>query len=143
MDLKKRPEAFIAGYYRTRELFGAALLGAGITGSKTATFRGKKFDTTTADGKALFATDHASKVRGAAQSNVFKDAFSVDALSAVEGAMQDFRGDNGEVLDVAPDTIVIPNIRIKPAKEVKVMGSPDISKIAMAQATIFIVLPAR
>ena len=40
-------------------------------------------------------------------------------------------------------TMVIPNIRIKPAKEVKVMGSPDISKIAMAQATIFIVLPAR
>ena len=110
MDLKKRPEAFIAGYYRTRELFGAALLGTAIEGNKAATFRGQKFDTTSADGKALFANDHLSKVKGGAQGNVFKDAFSVDALSAVEGAMQDFRGDNGEVLDVAPDTIVIPNL---------------------------------
>ena len=40
-------------------------------------------------------------------------------------------------------TIVIPNIRIKPAKDVNVTGSPDINKMAMAQATIFIVLPAR
>ena len=33
----------------------------------------------------------------------------MDSLSAMETAMQDFRGDNGEVLDVTPDTIVIPN----------------------------------
>ena len=62
MDLKKRPEAFIAGYYRTRELFGAALLGTAIEGGKAATFRGQKFDTTSADGKALFATDHLAPI---------------------------------------------------------------------------------
>lgn len=109
MDLRKRPASFISGYYRTRELFGAALLGAAISGNKTVTFRGHKFDASVADGKALFATDHPSKVKGAAQGNVFKDAFSVDALSAVEAEMQDFRGDNDQILDVAPDTILIPN----------------------------------
>ena len=31
MDLKKQPAAFVAGYYRTRERFGAALFGAAIT----------------------------------------------------------------------------------------------------------------
>lgn len=109
MDLKKRPAAFISGYYRTRELFGAALLGSAISGNAKVKFRGKEFDTTGADTKVLFAQDHPGKVRGKAQSNKFSDAFSVDALSAAECAMQDFRGDNGEVLDVAPDTILIPN----------------------------------
>lgn len=109
MDLKKRPEAFMAGYYRTRELFGAALLGAATTGATAATFRGQKFPTTGADGKCLFAKDHPAKVKGAAQCNVFKDAFSVDALSAMESAMQGFKGDNGEILDVSPKTILIGN----------------------------------
>ena len=63
------------------------------------------------DGKALFATDHPSAIKAnkATQSNKFADEFSVEALGAMETAMQDFRGDNGEILDVAPDTILIPN----------------------------------
>ena len=48
-------------------------------------------------------------MRKATQSNQFSDAFSVDALTAVETEMQGFMGDNGEILDVAPDTILIPN----------------------------------
>lgn len=40
-------------------------------------------------------------------------------------------------------TIVTPNIIMNPAREVKVTGSPDIYMIAIAQAVIFIVLPAR
>ena len=109
-DLKKKPSGFVTGYYRTREKFGAAIYGGGITGQTSVTFRGHKFDVAAADGKCLFATDHPMKCQtGAAQSNKFSDAFSNDALMAMESAMQDFRGDNGEVLDVAPTTILIPN----------------------------------
>lgn len=110
MDLKQRPAAFINSYYRTREKFGAALLGGAITGQAAVKFGGMTFDTKTADGKGLFATDHPGKVSKKTQSNMFADAFSNDALAALETAMQNFRGDNGEILDVAPDTIVIPNI---------------------------------
>ena len=110
MDLKKKPAAFVTGYYRTRERFGAALLGSAIASSSKVSFHGKDFDCTAADGKKLFATDHPAKVKGKAQSNLFSDAFSDDALAAVETAMQNFRGDNGEILDVAPDTILIPNL---------------------------------
>ena len=63
----------------------------------------------TADGKCLFATNHPSKLGKSNQSNQFSDAFSNDALMAMEAKMQDFRGDNDEVLDVAPTTILIPN----------------------------------
>lgn len=110
MDLKKKPAAFVTGYYRTRERFGAALLGSAIASSSKVSFHGKDFDCTAADGKKLFATDHPAKVKGKAQSNLFSDAFSDDALAAAETAMQNFRGDNGEILDVAPDTILIPNL---------------------------------
>lgn len=109
IDLKREPASFITGYYRTREKFGAALFGAGISGSTSINYSGKMFDTKTADGKALFAKDHPEKLTKKTQSNQFSDAFSNDALAAMETAMQDFRGDSNEVLDVSPDTIIIPN----------------------------------
>lgn len=109
MDLKKRPAGFISAYYRTRERFGAALFGGAISGSTSVSFGGKKFDAKGADGVGLFAKNHPSKLGKATQSNLFADAFSADALAAIECKMQDFRGDNGEVLDVAPTTILIPN----------------------------------
>ena len=40
MDLKKQPAAFVAGYYRTRERFGAALFGAAITKAASMKFSG-------------------------------------------------------------------------------------------------------
>lgn len=110
MDLKKAPAAFMTSYKRTREMFGAALYGGAITGSGKVKFKGKEFDITTADGVPLFSKNHAGKVSGKKQSNLFSDAFSVDALSKMETTMHLFRGDNDEILDVAPTTILIPDI---------------------------------
>ena len=111
MNLKKRPENFIASYYRTRERFGAALYGTAMKGSTSMTFRGKNFDVAGADGLPLFDTEHPSALDPAlTQSNQFSDEFSADALAAMETAMQNFEGDKGEILDVTPDTILIPNI---------------------------------
>ena len=108
MDMKKQPAAFITSYNRTREMFGAALYGGAISGKATATYKGKAFDINTADGVTLFNTKHPGKVSKKEQSNKFSDAFSVDALGKMEAAMHLFRGDNDEILDVAPDTILIP-----------------------------------
>lgn len=109
IDFKKKPTAFINGYNRTKEQFGAALLGGAIA-SPSVVFRGKKWATTSADNKSVFATDHPSKVKGPAQSNKFSNAFSDDALAMMESAMQDFRDDNKNVLAITPDTIIVPNI---------------------------------
>jgi len=110
IDLKQKPSGFVTAYYRTREKFGAALLGGAISGSGSVRFAGASFDLKTADGKNLFAADHPAKIKGADQCNLFSDAFSDDALGMLEVTMQNTRGDNGEILDVAPDTIIIPNI---------------------------------
>ena len=110
IDLRRKPGAFVTAYYRTREKFGAALLGGAIQGNASVKFGGGSFGLKTSDGKNLFAADHPAKVKGAAQCNLFSDAFSDDALGMLEVKMQNTRGDNNEILDVAPDTIVIPNI---------------------------------
>ena len=110
LDLKKRPSAFMTAYQRTREKFAACLFGNAIKQNSVAAYRGESFDITGADGVTLFNTAHPPKVSGANQCNVFSDAFSADNLGKMETAMQLFCGDNEEILDVAPDTIVIPNI---------------------------------
>jgi len=110
MDMKKQPAAFMTSYNRTRELFGAALYGGAIRGQQAVQYRGKQFDIKSADEVTLFHTAHPPKVSGENQCNLFSDAFTVDALGKMETAMHLFRGDNDEILDVAPDTILIPEI---------------------------------
>ena len=44
LDMKRKPSAFVGGFYRTRERFGACLLGNAIVGNTTASFGGKSFD---------------------------------------------------------------------------------------------------
>ena len=110
LDLMKKPAAFLTAYNRTREKFGASLYGGAIRGESAVSYRGKSFDIKAADGQTLFSTAHPPKASGANQCNCFSDAFSADALSKMETAMHLFRGDNDEILDVAPDTILIPEI---------------------------------
>lgn len=109
LKIDSEATGFTSGFYRGQEDFAAAIIGNG--GSTSFNWRGKSFKSDSADGVALFSTAHTS-ITGeyTNQSNAFSDAFSVDALSAVETAMQDFRDDNGVVLNISPDTIVIPNL---------------------------------
>ncbi len=108
LDFGGKPLGFITGYHRTREKFGANLFASGILGAQ-AKLNGKTYSTTGADAKPVFAADHPAKVKGAVQSNRFAGEFSVDNLSKMENRMQGFRDDNGNILAIAPDTIVIPN----------------------------------
>lgn len=109
MDLRRQPAGFVTGYHRTREKFGAALLGNALQKKTEMSFCGAIFDCTAADGRPLFSKTHPSKIGNKTQSNCYADAFSANALAALEAKMQDFRGDNEEVLDVTPGTILIPN----------------------------------
>lgn len=109
LDLRKKPAAFMAAYNRTREGFGAALFGGAISGKKSVVYNRMSFDITGADGVPIFHTAHKPKVKGAVQSNLFSNAFSVDALDRAEAAMHQFRGDKEEILDVTPVTIAIAN----------------------------------
>ena len=106
--MRQRANKLITSYYRTREMFGRSLYAGGLFGL-TVDVGGKTFSCAAADGKKLFATDHPNKVKGGKQSNVYAGEFSAANLDAVETEMQNTKGDNGELLAIAPDTILIPN----------------------------------
>ena len=56
--IKSKANIFATSFNRTREKFAASMLAGGI--STTTTISGKKYDTTTADGVALFSQSHPS-----------------------------------------------------------------------------------
>lgn len=106
---KTGARSFIDQYYLTREKYGSQLLIGAISGTSTK-FRGISMDCTSADGVSLFSTAHPSVTGNTGtQSNKFAGTFSVDNLGKLETHMQNFTDDNGEVLNIAPDTIIIPN----------------------------------
>jgi hypothetical protein len=112
---KQKAGAFMLSHGRTKEKFAAGLLNFGQSAQMTFGNNSKAFDISCADGLALFATNHPSKTGGySAQSNYFGNAFSYDALSYVEESMQKLKDDDGNLLNIQPDTIIIPsNSRIK------------------------------
>lgn len=106
--VKKPARSFALSWGRTREDFGAKLLMAGFSGSMTV--GAKSFAATTADGANLFSTAHTSKTGGAAnQSNFFNADISYDTICRMEENMQNFTDDDGNILNVMPDTIIVPN----------------------------------
>ena len=94
---------------RTREKYAAQLLAAGV--GKTMTISGKVYDVTCADGTPMFNAAHPSKTKGDAllQSNLFKGAFDQKVMDKMQEEMQKFTDDDGNLLNVMPDTIIIPN----------------------------------
>lgn len=106
--MRQRADKLVTAYGRTREQFGRMLYAGALSG-KTVNFKGRQFQTTTADGKQLFDKAHPAKVKGGAQSNLFADAFNAANLGKMETRMQNIMGDAGELLGIAPDTILIPN----------------------------------
>lgn len=120
--MKQRANKLMTSYYRTREMFGRSLYAGGLLGTEVQ-IGGKKFSTASADGKKLFATNHIAKVKGNSQSNAFAGEFTAANLDAVETMMQNTKGDNGELLAIAPDTILIPNDAALKRKVFEVVGA--------------------
>lgn len=107
-EMKRRARKLITAYGRTREKFGRALYAGGLYGT-TVSFGGKSFACNSADGLALFHKEHVNKVNGKKQCNLYKGSFTATLLGKIETEMQQLTGDNGELLAVSPDTILIPN----------------------------------
>ena len=106
--VKEKSGSFMLSYYRTKEKFGASILSGGI--STTMTFGGKTFDIACADGQPLFSKSHPSKTgKVGVQSNLYEGSYSYDNLAKIETLMQNYTDDDGNLLNIMPDTIIIPN----------------------------------
>jgi hypothetical protein len=113
--VKSKAHGFMQSYARGREKFGLGILNAGSSTSMLFGNSAKSFNIAGADGQALFSTAHPSKTGGyTAQSNYISNPFSYDALGLAEESMHYFRDDDGNILNLQPDTIIIPDkARIK------------------------------
>ena len=111
IKMKQAPESFFMDYERKIERFFAQLIGEATKGTTSFTLNGIGYDTTGADGVCAFSKAHPSKMKGANQSNLYADAFSADALGGLATAMQNVKDDNGNIMDLAPNTIIIPNVQ--------------------------------
>jgi hypothetical protein len=113
--VKQKAYGFMKSYHRGREKFGLGILNSGTSTTMTFGNNNKIFNITAADGLSLFNTAHPSKTGGyTTQSNYISNPFSYDALCLAEEAMQYIRNDDGEIMDISPDTIIIPSkARIK------------------------------
>ncbi len=107
LDLKHKPVAFTDSYYRTRERFGARMLAGAISGTDIS-LNGKTYSVSGADGLSFFNNAHPSKVNGETQSNCFSNLFTKSNLGKIVEKMSLFKDDNGNILNISPDTIVIP-----------------------------------
>jgi hypothetical protein len=112
LDIRKMASNFTSSYYRTRSQYAAAILNNGA--STTMTFQSKSYDITCNDSLALFTTAHTYKVATGTWTNYYNAGFSYDNLCRVEELMQKWTDDDGNYMDIQPDTIIIPNnARIK------------------------------
>lgn len=110
IEMKRRPQAFMTAYERTKEKFFARLLGTALQGKTSFTLNKQTFDTTGADGVCVFSNAHKGKVSKKTLVNAFTDEFSAEALGKAATAMQNMKDDNDNTMGLTPDTILIPNI---------------------------------
>lgn len=116
-------QALVDAYYRTRNSFFWSLLGAALSNTHYER-KGKTFSVNTMDNVKLFSQAHPSAFDAAfTQGNAFKDAFSASALGKVATKMQNVKNDNGEIIGLVPDTIIIPNTEKAKSEVFGVLGA--------------------
>ena len=108
-EVRKNAMSYVNSYKRSRLDEATALL-TGATATSV-TWGGKALDTTTGDGKALFATDHPYADGSGAQSNVFTNAFGSDdtVLFGLANIGNNFKNQSGHKMDYEFDTLMIPS----------------------------------
>ncbi|WDM22644.1 Mu-like prophage major head subunit gpT family protein [Paenibacillus polymyxa] len=106
--IKDRITSLAQSEYYTRQAQAAEWF---VNGDKTTgvDFRGRSYDSSLPDKKALFATDHplAPGDTGPGQSNKGTDELTIDAFDDTVVAMQAWTNDRGNLLPVMPDTLIV------------------------------------
>lgn len=121
--LNNTAQELVDAYHRTRNNFFWGLLGSAIQ-NKHYNRKGKIFSVNTMDGVKLFSDAHVSKFdKKLIQKNAFTDEFSATSLGKLATNMQNVRNDNGEIMGLNPDTIIIPNDETAKAEVFGIVGA--------------------
>ena len=108
--IKEKSGGMMLAHHRTREKFGAKILSSGTATAMTFGAKSKSFNIAGADGLALFSKSHPSKTgKTGVQTNLYEGSYSYENLAKIETLMQNVTDDDGNILGIMPDTIIIPN----------------------------------
>ena len=107
--LKDGSKQLVASFYRTKNAFFWGLLAAALNGSDYVTKKKNKISIKAKDGVNLFSQSHQMANASGSICNAFSNVFSKTALGTVAEKMQNTKDDNGEIIGLTPDTIIIPN----------------------------------
>lgn len=125
-EIFKRATGLVRSYARTKERFFFQMLGAALQNKSSFVQDGMTIPTTAYDGKNMFSAAHVGKKSGKKISNAYQDAFSEETLGEMATRMQNFTDENGNVLNIQPDTILIPNIADLKRQVFAVIGSEKV-----------------
>ncbi len=126
-EVFKRATGLVRSYARTKERFFFEMLGTALQGKTSFKVDGVEIPTTSYDNLPMFSVNHKGKKSGKKISNAFSDAFSEEVLSELSTRMQNFTDENGNVLDIQPDTILIPNDAALKRQIFAVIGSDKVT----------------
>lgn len=121
--LRDQSKQLVASYYRTKNAFFWGLFGAALQNSDYVTPKKNKISVKAKDSVNLFSQSHKMANSGGSLCNAFSDAFSAAALGKLAAKMQNMKDDNGEILGLVPDTIIIPNIEAAKSDVFGVIGA--------------------
>lgn len=99
-----------SSYARTKCHFFWGLLAAALQNRDYITKGKRTVSVKSMDGVNVFSTSHKLANSKKTVANAFSDDFSVTALGKVATRMQNMVDDNGEIVGMNPDTIIIPNV---------------------------------
>ena len=125
-EIFKRAAGMMTDYERTREKFFFQILGTALKGETSFVANKIKVDCTAYDELPMFSKAHKGKISKKTICNAFSDAFSATALSRASTEMQNFTDENGNVLNLQPDTILIANDADLKEEVFAVIGSEKI-----------------
>lgn len=121
--LKDLAAEIVSSYHRTKNDFFWGLLGAALNNTDYVTKKKNKVSINAKDGVKLFSQSHKMANAGGTLCNAFSDAFSATALGKAAEKMQNMKDDNGEILGLNPNTIIIPNLEAAKSAVFGVIGS--------------------
>lgn len=108
-EIFKRAAGMMTDFERTREKFFFRILAEALQGKKSFTANNIEVDVTSYDKLPMFSKSHKGKISGKTIGNAFSDEFSAKALSRASTVMQNYTDENGNPLNIQPDTILIGN----------------------------------
>lgn len=107
--IKDRIKSLADEVYHTRQRQGAQWFTNGTRTGGAVDFRGRVYNAALPDGKALFATDHPffPGDTSPGQSNLIAEPLTVDAVDEAMTLMQSWRNDQGNLIPVIGDTLIV------------------------------------